>query len=161
MKLPGGLRLPGMADASRNPNGAAAAGATATAGPIRTFGQEPVSAAALTAAFEALANGFRAENRINEYTLLNRAFEFDPATLDVRLPVDNKVQLGRFGELKPDLLIRLRTALRNGRLTLSAYLTQRPQERRLYTDSDKLAYLTQKHPALAELRERLHLEPNF
>ena len=157
-RIPGGLRLPGMADA-RVPQAAAAEAATPDPG--TTFGLEPVAPADVATAFTTLAEGFRAQNRMNEYTLFNREFEFDEATLEVRFPVDNTVQLTRFGELKPNLLTRLRTDLRNGRLTVSAYVTQRPQERRLYTDSDKLAYLTEKHPALAELRERLHLEPNF
>lgn len=157
--MPAGLRLPGLADAlaPKPANGTA----PLAPDPAGTFGQEPVTPATLTALFQKLAEEFRADNRMNEYTLFNRAFDFDPTTLEIRLPVDNTVQLNRFGELKPDLLTRLRTELRNGRLTLTAHVTQRPQERRIYTDSDKLAYLTEKHPALAELRERLHLEPNF
>ncbi|MBC7446699.1 MAG: hypothetical protein H7330_01415, partial [Hymenobacteraceae bacterium] len=152
--------LPGLADAlaPKPTNGATA---VAAPDPGTTFGLEPVTEEVIVNAFQTLAAEFRADNRINEYTLFNREFEFDAATLEVRLPVDNAIQLNRFGELKPELLTRLRTQLRNGRLTLTAYVTQRQQERRLYTDTDKLAYLTEKHPALAELRERLHLEPNF
>ena len=129
--------------------------------PAGTYGQEPVTAAAVIAVLGRWADGYRSQNRMNESTLFNRECEFDAATLDVRLPLDNKVQLDRFGELKPELLPLLRKAVRNGRVTLTAYVTQRTQERRLYTDSDKLAYLVERHPAVAELRERLHLEPNF
>ncbi len=157
--VPGGLKLPGMADALA-PKPAAGLASVAP-DPGTTFGLEPVSPEALTAAIQALAAEFRADNRINEYTLFNREFDLDPATLEVRLPVDNAIQLNRFHELKPDLLHRLRTQLRNGRVSLAAYVTQRTTERRLYTDTDKLAYLTEKYPAIAELRERLHLEPNF
>ncbi len=155
--MPNGVRLPGLADATAPP--AATAAAATDAGP--TFGTEPVTPGAVAAALTALSEEYKAANRMNEYTLFNRELDFDAASLEIRLPVDNAVQLGRFGELKPELLTRLRTELRNGRLTLTAYITQRPPERRLYTDSDKLAYLTARHPALAELRERLHLEPNF
>ena len=154
--LAGGIKLPGMQTGAPKP---LVPGGVAD--PSGSFGQEPVTAQSLAAAFESLANAFRAENRMNEYTLLNREREFDTATLEIRLPLDNAIQLARFGELKPDLLTQLRTHLRNGRLTLNAYVTERPQERRLYTDSDKLAHLMQKYPAVAELRERLHLEPNF
>ena len=157
--MPNGVRLPGLADASAPPAAAAAAAAAAESGP--TFGAEPVTPGAVAAALTALSEEYKAANRMNEYTLFNRELDFDEASLEIRLPVDNAVQLGRFGELKPELLARLRTELRNGRVTLTAYITQRPPERRLYTDSDKLAYLTARHPALAELRERLHLEPNF
>jgi DNA polymerase III subunit gamma/tau len=158
--MPNGLRMPGMADAlAPKPTASQAAGATADPG--TTFGLEPVTKEAFAAAFVVLTEAFKAENRMNEYTLFNRAFEFDSATLEVQLPVDNAVQMARFAELKPDLLTQLRTQLRNGRLTLTAYITQRPQEQRLYTDSDKLTYLMHKFPALVELRERLHLEPIF
>ncbi len=159
---PGGLKLPGLADAAPKPVAAVAAnGSSSSAEPGATFGNEDITNDDLVAAMQDLAQQRQSEGRMMEYTLLNRAFDFDEASLEVRLLLDNAVQLDQFAALKPDLLILLRTRLRNGRITVSAAITHQPQERRLYTDSEKLANLTEKHPVLQELRDRLHLEPNF
>lgn len=155
-----GMKLPGLADA-RAPQRTAAETAAATAEPTSTFGDEPVTTEAVLAVIRGLAQQQRQENRMTEYTIFNRDVAFDTRTLEVKLLLDNAVQLTQFGALKPELLVALRTQLRNGRVTVVAEVNQQPEVRRLYTDSEKLAYLTEKHPVLAELRERLHLEPNF
>ncbi len=157
-----GNRVPGLATAAAiRPAPAALVDAPSGAEVASSFGNEPVSAEAFAVAWRELVQQKQDAGRMLDFSVLNRVVAFDAATLEGQLTLDNAVQLGQFNELRPGLLTALRTRLRNGRVQLAAEFVQQQQGRRLYTDSEKLAYLTEKHPALSELRERLSLEPNF
>ncbi|MCC2547640.1 DNA polymerase III subunit gamma/tau [Hymenobacter sp. BT175] len=100
----------------------------------------------------------RRQDRMSEYTVLNREFTADEQHI-IRLTVDNPIQLDQFNEFRQDFLTELRR--RTGYPRLNVQLTVNEQvstARKLYTSSDKFEYLAEKFPALLEMKQRLGLD---
>ena len=64
-------------------------------------------------------------------------------------------------KVKPELLHFLRTKLNNKHIALEISQDQAAGGRQLYTNREKLEYLIEQYPKLAELRDRLDLEADF
>jgi len=106
----------------------------------------------------------------DHYRLANKNFEL--AILDqpikvingeVFLQVMGSVQEEIASKMRPDLLGLLRKLTGATQLSISVEHKEELQDDRpkLYTNSDKLRYLRDKHPALAELQRKFGLDVDF
>lgn len=113
--------------------------------------------------FEALQKElhFFADSRDNETlkVMLKREFELEGTNL--KLQLDNQIQLDTLNQLKQDLATYIRQKLRNSNIQIFAAIVESTTERRPYTAQEKFEYLANKNPALLELREKLGLELVF
>lgn len=78
----------------------------------------------------------------------------------ITLFLGNSLQESQQHKLVPPLLRHLRDQLQNDYIEIKTSIranTEEDGKKRMYTDEDKLKYLEEEYPALAELREKLGL----
>ena len=154
-----GSKLPSLKDFSTRP---AATAAQTLAEPLPTSGPvAPVNDALLRRVWREMAEERRAQERMSEYTLLNRPITAGPDHR-IELTVDNPVQEDQFNEMRTEFLIELRRRTGHPRLNVVPVVAQAaPTTRKLYTATDKFEYLAERFPALREAKQRLGLEADF
>ncbi|GAA4312452.1 DNA polymerase III subunit gamma/tau [Nibribacter koreensis] len=101
-------------------------------------------------------------DRTLEYTIMNRDWTFDVERAEVRLTVENDVQVAEFNSFKPELLLYLRQGIGHNRLQVNIEVAQQENTgRNLYTSQDRFNYLSELYPGLLELKNRLGLDTDF
>jgi DNA polymerase-3 subunit gamma/tau len=78
--------------------------------------------------------------------------------------VEGEVQIQQFNDsLKLELLTQLREKLKNDSIDLSLDLIEGDvsDKKLIYTQSDKYEFLSQKHPILVEMKQRMGLDHEF
>ena len=88
----------------------------------------------------------------------------EPYTLEankVVVKLSNEVLNITFNHLKADLQGFLRKALKNNKIVLEAIVEETAREDMIYTNKEKFAHLTKKHPVLKDLKEKLGLDPDY
>ena len=155
----GGSKLPSLQDFGARPVGPAA---QAVAEPLPASGPvAPVDGALLQRVWREMAEERRAQERMSEYTLLNRAVAAGPDHR-IELTVDNPVQEDQFNEIRTEFLAELRRRTGHPRLNVVPVVVKAaPTARKLYTSTDKFEYLAERFPALREAKQRLGLEADF
>ncbi|MGI4871836.1 MAG: DNA polymerase III subunit gamma/tau [Janthinobacterium lividum] len=162
-KLPSlGSRLPGLRDMGTP--------AAAPAKEPETRNQEletqtgplsPIAPELLQRVWQQLADESRAQERMSEYTVLNRPVTANEAHV-ITLLVDNPVQVAQFNDFRAEFTVELRRRTGHPGLTVQTEVaTAAPTGRKLYTSNDKFAYLAEKYPALQEIKQRLGLDADF
>lgn len=109
-----------------------------------------------------IANDFKSANLINKYVMMHRPIKLIGHSIHISF--ENEVQLQQFNEnIKLDLLITLRTKLKNHLIDMELDLTEQEKndKKMLYTQSDKYNFLVEKHPLIAELKQRFGLDHEF
>jgi DNA polymerase-3 subunit gamma/tau len=163
-KLPslGGSRLPGLRDVgtpatpAARPTTAAPELVAAPTGPL-----PPIAPELLQKIWQQLADERRAQEKMSEYTVLNRAVSVNDAHV-ITLTVDNPVQITQFNDFRSEFVVELRRRTGHPGLTVQTEVaTAAPTGRKLYTSNDKFAYLAEKYPALQEMKQRLGLDADF
>jgi len=92
------------------------------------------------------------------YSLLNRPVMANEQHV-IQLRVDNPVQEDQFNEFRSEFLGELRRRTGYPRLNVQTEVVeQQDTGRKLYTATDKLEYLMEKFPMLAEMKQRLGLD---
>ena len=92
------------------------------------------------------------------YSILKRPVQANDQHL-ILLQVDNPVQEDQFNDFRADFLGDLRRRSGYPRLNVQVSVVERQETgRKLYTATDKLEYLTEKYPMLAEMKQRLGLD---
>ncbi|MDJ0365621.1 DNA polymerase III subunit gamma/tau [Hymenobacter sp. H14-R3] len=155
-------RLPGLRDVS-TPAAPAARPAATVAEPVAapTGPMPPIAPELLQKVWQQLADERRAQDKMSEYTVLNRAVSADAGHV-ITLTVDNPVQITQFNDFKAEFMTELRRRTGYPGLTVQAEVaTAAPTGRKLYTSNDKFAYLAEKYPALQEMKQRLGLDADF
>ncbi len=121
---------------------------------------KPVEPDQVKQALTNFAEKMRNEGKTQIYTLLNQPFQWNEPQFILTLthPVHEDI----INEIRQDLLQFIRDEVSNPTIQLSIELKDdTPQQRKLYTNSEKFEYLSQKYPLLKELQERLGLDPDF
>ncbi|TPG72433.1 DNA polymerase III subunit gamma/tau [Hymenobacter nivis] len=155
-----GGKLPSLKDFSTRP--VAAKAGPALADPLPSSGPvAPVEDALLQRVWREMADERKAQERMSEFTLLNRAVAAGPDHR-IELTVDNPVQEDQFNEMRTEFLVELRRRTGHPRLNVVPVVAQAaPTARKLYTATDKFEYLAERFPALREAKQRLGLEADF
>lgn len=109
---------------------------------------------------EAISN-YKNNHKNLETTVLKQ-----PVTLEgeaITFQLNGEIQQDIFLKIKPELLQFLRRKLNNYSIALNFVIEEKESSssRKLYTSTDKLNYLKEKSPALAELQRRFGLETDF
>jgi DNA polymerase-3 subunit gamma/tau len=112
--------------------------------------------------WQAHVDRIKQTDRTLEYTIMNRDWTFDVERAEVRLTVENDVQVAEFNSFKPELLLYLRQSLGHNRLQVNIEVAQQESTgRNLYTSQDRFNYLSEMYPELLELKTRLGLDTDF
>ena len=109
-----------------------------------------------------IAQGFKQANFINKYVMMNR--EISLVDSIVHIKVEGEVQIQQFNDsLKLELITQLREKLKNDSIDISLDLIEGEvsDKKMIYTQSDKYEFLSQKHPILAEMKQRMGLDYEF
>ena len=162
-KLPslGGSRLPGLRDvgAASAPAAHPVVAPEAVAAPTGPL--PPIAPELLQQVWQQIADERRAQEKMSEYTVLNRAVAANDAHV-ITLTVDNPVQITQFNDFKSEFVVELRRRTGHPGLTVQTEVaTAAPTGRKLYTANEKFAYLAEKYPALQEMKQRLGLDSDF
>ncbi|OGX85710.1 DNA polymerase III, subunit gamma and tau [Hymenobacter lapidarius] len=160
-KMPGlNSKMPSLKGLSSK-QAAGPAAAAATEPQFNTGPVAPIDAALLQRVWQELAEERRAQNRMSEYWVLNRAVTAN-AEHNIELAVDNPIQVDQFNEMRVEFLAELRRRTGHPRLTVQPVVTvAAPTAKKLYTTSDKFEYLAERFPALREAKQRLGLEADY
>jgi DNA polymerase-3 subunit gamma/tau len=115
----------------------------------------------LSTVWQQLADERRAQEKMSDYMVLNRAVAADASHV-ITLTVDNPVQVVQFNDFRAEFMAELRRRTGHPGLTVQTEVaTAAPTGRKLYTSNDKFAYLAEKYPALQEMKQRLGLDADF
>jgi DNA polymerase-3 subunit gamma/tau len=82
----------------------------------------------------------------------------------VHIKVEGEVQIQQFNDsLKLELITQLREKLKNDSIDISLDLIEGEvsNKKMIYTQSDKFEFLSQKHPILIEMKQRMGLDHEF
>jgi len=95
------------------------------------------------------------------YVVLNQEVNLmdDGSTVPLRL--SNSLQLDKLNEIRQELIQYLRKQLHNHKINVTAEIVREEKQRKLYTASEKLDYLMEKHPSVRLLRDKLGLDPDY
>ncbi|MBC6988126.1 DNA polymerase III subunit gamma/tau [Hymenobacter sp. BT491] len=125
------------------------------------LGLQPVNTELLQRVWNELKEERRAQDKMSEYTVLNRPVAADEQHV-IQLVVDNPIQVDQFNELRIDFLGELRRRTGYPRLSINVVVAEQTDtKRKLYTSSDKFEYLAEKFPMLREMKNRLGLDADF
>ena len=109
----------------------------------------------------AIKDHYRQANKNLELAILDQPIKVDNG--EVFLQVMGSVQEEIANKMRPDLLGLLRKLTGANQLSISVDHKEEIQDDRpkLYTNTDKLRYLRDKHPALAEFQRKFGLDVDF
>ena len=123
---------------------------------------EPFTFEELNFVWTQIAQGFKQGNFINKYVMMNREISLEDSVIHMK--VEGEVQMHQFNDsLKLELLTQLREKLKNDLIDLSLdIITGESSDKKLiYTQSDKYDFLSQKHPILVEMKQRMGVDHEF
>jgi len=104
---------------------------------------------------------FRTANKNLELTLLDQEIRFQNG--EITLQVSGSIQEDIAQKMKPELVGLIRKFTGATSFTISVVQQEEvPDEKgKLYTSTDKLKFLREKHPALMELQRKFDLDIDF
>ena len=123
---------------------------------------EPFTFEELHFVWTQIAQGFKQGNFINKYVMMNREISLIDSIIHIK--VEGEVQMQQFNDsLKLELLGTLREKLKNDTIDISLDLMagEVSDKKMIYTQSDKYDFLSQKHPILVEMKQRMGLDYEF
>lgn len=123
---------------------------------------EPFTFEELHFVWTQIAQGFKQGNFINKYVMMNREISLVDSIIHIK--VEGEVQMQQFNDsLKLELLGTLREKLKNDTIDISLDLIagEVSDKKMIYTQSDKYDFLSQKHPILVEMKQRMGLDHEF
>ncbi|MHA8067981.1 DNA polymerase III subunit gamma/tau [Aquirufa ecclesiirivi] len=109
-----------------------------------------------------IAKAYEANQDINKFVMMNRPIELIGTVL--HLKVENELQIQQFNEaIRMEVLNQLRSSLHNFDIDieLDILVQEKSDKKILYTQSDKYEYLSEKHPILVEMKQRMGLDYEF
>ncbi len=118
---------------------------------------QPLTEQNLKAALDEFAHQRKAFQA--EYHLLQQPYELRGET--VVLHLHNTVQENLLNELKSELVRHLRQQLSNDNIRVEGELHFSENQPVIYTNREKLNYLTEKNPNISLLVKTLGLDPDF
>ena len=124
--------------------------------------KEPFTFEELNLVWTNIAQGFKKGNFINKYVLMNREISLIDSVIHMK--VEGEAQIQQFNDsLKLELVTQLREKLKNDAIDLSLDILAGDvsDKKLIYTQSDKYDFLSQKHPILVEMKQRMGLDHEF
>jgi len=122
---------------------------------------EPINLIQLREVWEEFTEERRALGKETEYILLNQTVTLKDDGVTIPLTFMSPIQQDQFDSVRAELLQRLRRRLNNSEINVETTVDVEERNRRPYTPSEKLNYLSEKYPLLQELTQRLGLDPDY
>jgi DNA polymerase III subunit gamma/tau len=97
---------------------------------------------------------------IEHAILANRELDLDE-NFNIRIKLENFIQLDQLNSFKADFVDYLRKSLKNTLIMLEASIMPTESKKIIYTSEDKLKHLAGKYPIVDDLKKRLGLETDF
>jgi hypothetical protein len=115
----------------------------------------------LKSVIQEIIEDLKSQHKTLEMTVFKQSFTLEGETITFHLNGD--IQQDIFLKIKNDILGILRRKLNNYSIHLESEIKEDDErsKKKLYTSTDKLHYLLEKSPALAELKKRFGLETDF
>ncbi|MGD1889924.1 MAG: DNA polymerase III subunit gamma/tau [Cyclobacteriaceae bacterium] len=126
-----------------------------------TAANEPINLTQLREVWEEFTEERRALGKETEYILLNQTVNLKEDGVTIPLTFMSTIQQDQFDSVRAELLQRLRRRLKNSEIDVETTVDVEERNRRPYTPSEKLNYLSEKYPLLQELTQRLGLDPDY
>ena len=159
-------RIPSLNDLQNRPaaaTSASKAGLAEVAEPLvaPTGPVAAVEPALLQRVWRELVEERRAQDRMSEYTVLNRPVQANAEHI-ITLSLDNGIQVDQFNYFRQEFLTELRRRTGHPRLNVQPEIViAAPTAKKLYTANDKFEYLAGKFPMLQEIKQRFGLDADF
>lgn len=104
---------------------------------------------------------YKSNHKNLEVTVLKQPYRLDGEKITFLL--NGEIQQDIFIKNRPEVLNTLRRKLNNYNISISCLIQEDAvsEGKKLYTSSDKLNYLLEKHGALRELQKKFGLETDF
>ncbi|MCU0415808.1 MAG: hypothetical protein MUE33_01365 [Cytophagaceae bacterium] len=115
----------------------------------------------LESIWNAYAIQLKEEGKANEHVTLYQKKLTISEDNTIQVTLDNELQVEWLEQMKLDLLNYLKQALQVPSLRISTTVIQRTVEQKMYTDTDKLKFLSEQYPLVEELKKRFGLESNY
>lgn len=149
-KLTGGLDLNNLGTGSQNEE---------SKEPVLISGNEfePIQMDALLKEWHALADRYKAANKINIFTLLTAHPPRLVGENQIEMVIENTIQRDLLVVEKPDMVNALRQKLRNYAINIQEVLQDNPITRKPYTAQEKYQAMIQKNEILDQLRQDFNL----
>jgi DNA polymerase-3 subunit gamma/tau len=124
--------------------------------------QEPFTFDQVQLAWTQISLGYKKSQFINKFVLMDREINLIDSVIHIK--VEGEAQIQQFNDsLKLELISQLREKLKNESIDVSLdLLAGEVSDKKLrYTQSDKYEFLSQKHPILIEMKQRMGLDYEF
>lgn len=118
---------------------------------------EPVTQELLSNAWNNFAE--QRKDQVAEYHLLQQPYELNGTSITIHLT--NPIEEPLLQSLKPSLVEYLREHLKNNSLQVHGTLKTTESKKKAYTNKEKFDQMVEQNPALAELKARFGLDPDF
>lgn len=127
--------------------------------PVLISGEEfePIQMEALLKEWHALADQYKAANKINIFTLLTAHPPRLVGEAQIEMTLENNIQRDILLVEKPDIVNALRRKLRNYSINIQEVLQENPVLRKPYTAQEKYQAMIQKNEILDKLRQDFNL----
>lgn len=122
--------------------------------------REPFSDPQLRVAITQFAEQMKEDGRVSVFTTLTRRKPVLESTT-ITLELDNAVQLEYLNDIREDLLLHLRSSLKNYDVQLETNIIESPDEPEAYTPVEQFKKMAEKNPSLLELKKRLDLDIDY
>ncbi|HZH55227.1 MAG TPA: DNA polymerase III subunit gamma/tau, partial [Sphingobacteriaceae bacterium] len=118
---------------------------------------EPIQMDVLLKEWHALADRYKAANKINIFTLLTAHPPRLVGDAQIEMVIENTIQRDLLVVEKPDMVNALRQSLRNYAIHIQEVLEDNPVTRKPYTAQEKYQAMIQKNEILDRLRQDFNL----
>jgi DNA polymerase-3 subunit gamma/tau len=159
-KLKSTIRLDSIQTDPLRPAEKTIASSSETVAPVQVIENKPFSFERLQHQWSRFAKMKEEQGRRGELVILDRPIELREGHT-ICLKLDNNIQVQLLNGMRPELLHFLRESLQNQEVQLQAEVVVQENKRVIYTSQDKFRHLSEKNPALDELRNALGLDVDY
>lgn len=124
-----------------------------------SYGSEPFTPQDLEYYWNTYLEKLKTAGRITEQMIMQG--DFDLEGKKITLLVGNDIQLEKLTTFKEELMVYLRSSLKNGDIMLEASVNEKKKEQMIYTSIEKFKHLAKRHPNLEKFKTEFGLETGF
>jgi len=99
--------------------------------------------------------------RAQEQNVLSQPYALSEDKKVITIQLSNSVQLDILSEIRSDLMIHLKSILKNDTFQIEGTVAKDESKEMLYTNKEKFNHLAKKNPQIKSLQEKLGLDPEF
>jgi hypothetical protein len=125
------------------------------------FKMEPFQIADIQEAWKEFASVRRKTGKAQEQHIFVQPYQLNEDGITLTLDLNNSLQMDILEEIKSDLVQYLRNKLQNDMIQLEVKLQKENNKKMLYTNQEKFNHMVEKNPLVADLQNKLGLDPDY